>query len=142
MKIKLNDEYINVGLAKDNDTLSVILLGVTDVAAVYAAFAPGLMPEIVIYDDELKTSAIYANHKITAVYWHENDIQVNLQVDPLEVSAAIRLTEEMNMEKETSSVSEDAIAELAALLADLEMRVTALEPPVEEGEEEPDEGEM
>ena len=127
MKIRIGEQEVEVAVVKDGQTLCLGLYGQTDIVEVYSAFQPNAMPEITIYDDEGHTNAIYANHKVTQVAWNENNIQVNLLVDPLEVSEATRIREEMGEQEESAAVSDDAIAELAELLAGLEERVTALE---------------
>lgn len=127
MKIKINGQFYETGVVRNGNNLSLGIVGVEDIAAVYASFAPNLMPEIVLYDDKHVTSAIYANHRVTGVAWNPDNVQVNLVVDPLEVSEATRINDAIAEQNENANISDNAIADLAELVASLEERISALE---------------
>ena len=127
MNIIINEQRYEVGIVAVGGTLSLGIYGLNDVAAIYNAFVPETSPEIRIYDDNDKICAIYANRKITGVNWNTENVQVTMVVDPLEVTAETRINEELEAQSESANISDDAIAELAEIVASLEERIAALE---------------
>lgn len=127
MKINVNGRYMPCGLVRDGDRMSVVLIGEANIRDVYNAFSPDAMPNVTLLDDNDAVIAVYENHRITGVHWGEAQTQVDLQVDPLEETEATRLTARMDEQEAGTAVDEEAIEELAGIIADLSARVTALE---------------
>lgn len=127
MNIIINEQRYEVGIVTVGGTLSLGIYGLNDVTTIYNTFVPETSPEIRIYDDNDKICAIYANRKITGVSWNTENVQVTMVVDPLEVTAETRINEELEAQSESASISDDAIAELAEIVASLEERIAALE---------------
>lgn len=145
MYIKLNNQDIGVSVMKTDDKLSLSMNGIENTMDLYAAFAPSLMPTIQLYKDG-HTVEVYENHRV--IGFHINPygaVQIDLQVDPLEVSKAIELTEELETQKAAALVNETVMDEILALLAAQEARIAYLESqqpaeeitPSEEDESEP-----
>lgn len=127
MKVKIDDQLVSCGLVMDGDNLNIGLIGISDLGSVYQNFTPSSMPQVMVYDDNDELIAIYANRKVTGVYWSNDNIQVSMQVDPVEISELDRVMEALNEQSENSTVNEDAIAELAEIIADMDSRIEVME---------------
>lgn len=127
MKIHVNGRNIQCGITKDGDKLGLVLLGETSVAEIYNAFLPATMPEITILDDAGSVISVYANHRILGAHWGQDRVQIDLQVEPLEATEAEEIRARIDAQEANTAGDEDAIAELAAIIADLEERVETLE---------------
>lgn len=127
MKVKIDDQLVNCGLVMDGENLNIGLIGISDLGSVYQNFTPASMPQVMVYDDNDELIAIYANRKVTGVYWSKDNIQVSMQVDPVEISELDRVMEALNEQSENSTVNEDAIAELAEIIADIDSRIEVME---------------
>lgn len=137
MYIILNEQQIFVNTAQSGDRLSLSFIS-SDLAEMYTAFQPNTLPEITLYDESKGgvTSAIYANHRVLSIHGYDNGrIQVDLQIDPLEVSEARRLSEALAVQVQEALENNNVLDEILAMLADHENRIKALEPK-EPGEEE------
>lgn len=127
MYIKLNNKDIGVSVMKTDDKLSLSMNNIENVMELYTAFAPQSLPTIQLYKDG-RTVEVYENHRVLG--FHINPygaVQIDLQVDPLEVSKAIELTEELATQKETALANESVLDEILELLAAQEERIAFLE---------------
>lgn len=137
MYIILNEQQIFVNTAQSSDRLSLSFVS-SDLAEMYTAFQPNTLPEITLYDESKGgvTSAIYANHRVLSIHGYDDGrIQVDLQIDPLEISEARRLSEALAVQVQEALENNNVLDEILAMLADHENRIKALEPK-EPGEEE------
>lgn len=137
MYIILNEQQIFVNTAQSGDRLSLSFTS-DNLLEMYEAFQPNTLPEITLYDEEKGgiTAAIYANHRVLSVHAYDNGyIQVDLQIDPLEISEARRLSEALAVQVQEALENNNVLDEILAMLADHENRIKALEPK-EPGEEE------
>ena len=137
MYIILNEQQIFVNTAQSGDRLSLSFIS-SDLAEMYTAFQPNTLPEITLYDESKGgiTSAIYANHRVLSIHGYDDGrIQVDLQIDPLEISEARRLSEALAVQVQEALENNNVLDEILAMLADHENRIKALEPK-EPGQEE------
>ena len=135
MYIVLNGkQYRLFATNKSQSSLGLIFNNEYDVMELYSALTPNSVPTIIIYHDDGTIFESYANNRVIGFNMSEDQITITLQVDPLEVSAADRLQNAIDVQNENIEVSDAAIAELAEYIASLEERIAALEDALEEGE--------
>lgn len=138
MYILLNEQQIFVNTTQSGDRLSLSFIS-SDLVGMYMAFQPNTLPEITLYDESKGgvTSAIYANHRVLSIHGYDNGrIQVDLQIDPLEISEARRLSEALAVQVQEALENNNVLDEILAMLADHENRIKALEPKEPDEEEE------
>lgn len=132
MYITLNEQNIIVNVTKVQDRLSLYLTYDSDnILELYEIFHPNNTPEIVLHDETNGgiTSAIYANHRILAFHIMEhNNIQIDLQVDPIEISEAQRISETLQVQLQEMVENNAVINEILNMIANHEERLYALEP--------------
>lgn len=127
MKIYLNGRYIQCGLVTSGDRMSIVMTGETTIREIYEGFMPESMPEVTILEDDGSVYGVYMNQRVTGVHWNSDKVQIDLQVDPLDDTSAQVINARIDAQEESTGISDGAIEELAALVADLDARVTALE---------------
>lgn len=127
MQIQINGRNLPCSIVRSGDRMSIAVMGETSVREIYNAFLPETMPDVTILNDEGGVEAVYINHRITSVHWSDANVQVDLQVDPLERTEARTLSARMDEQEAGSAVDEGAIEELAGLMAELSERVSTLE---------------
>ena len=141
MYIQINNEPVSVSIAYSADRLSLNFTAITDnLLDLYELFQPNTMPEITVYDEINGniTSAIYANHKVVAFHiMDQHQVQIDLQVDPLEIGEARRISETLQAQLQDMIENNVVLNEMLTMLADHEERIKALEP--SESNEEPEE---
>lgn len=137
MYIYINEDVVPVSLLQSGERLSLSFTNIQEktLLELYQLFQPDTTPEIVIYDETQGgiTSAIYANHKILALHlMNNNSISIDLQVDPLEISEARRISEALQAQLQEMVENNEVISEILTMLANHEERLYALEPHPEE----------
>lgn len=123
-------QNITVNLLTSKDRLTMEFETNSTASEVLDAFSGDSLRQVTINNDDGTVNSIYANHRVTEVHVQNTTprvVSVTMQVDPLEVTEAQKLTEAVEAQKESGSVSEEAIVELADMITELEERVTALE---------------
>lgn len=143
MYIYINEQIIPVSLSQSGDRLTLSFENIqdNDFLELYKLFQPESTPEIVLYDETQNniTSAIYANHRVIAFHLMEAGIiQIDLQVDPLEISEARRISETLQAQLQEMVENNVVLNEILTMLADHEARLQALEPPIDNEDEEGD----
>lgn len=127
MKIYIGGRYIGCSLVTDGDRMSIVMMGETTIKEIYDSFMPESMPEITILEDGGEVYGVYMNRRVTGIHWNSDKVQVDLQVDPLDETSAQVINARIDAQEESTGISDGAIEELAAIVAELDARVTALE---------------